>query len=58
MGEILGLLCEKLTGHRLTFWVPMIIPDTPLLRFEEARCHWCRQRYVRGQRLADILEDA
>ena len=58
MGEILGLCCEKLIGHRFPAWTPMTIPGVALLQFEEAQCRWCRQRYVRGQRLEDLLKDA
>jgi hypothetical protein len=44
VGGIIGLMCEKLTGHRFGAWVP--IPPPP--RFEQAQC---RQWYVRPQRL-------
>lgn len=54
MLEILGLMCEKLTGHRLTPWQRMEIPENPLLRFEYARCRWCRNGYVRPMLLPDL----
>lgn len=54
MGAIIGIICEMVTGHRLGPWMRMSMPDEPLLRFEHARCRWCRQGYVRPMPLADI----
>lgn len=51
MGDIIGLFCEKLTGHRFGPWVQVddYYADRSLgrLRFERAQCRWCRQGYVR-----------
>jgi hypothetical protein len=57
MGEIIGLLCERLTGHRMGPWVPLVVPESQYARFERSRCRWCRQGYVRVQRPAGIVWD-
>lgn len=52
MGDIIGLLCEKLTGHRFDAWVQVDdeYMDRSLgrLEFERGRCRWCRQWYIRA----------
>lgn len=49
MGQILGLLCEMVGGHRFGPWVPFAIPESPYADFERAKCQWCRQGYVRSR---------
>jgi hypothetical protein len=56
MQEIHGLMCEKLTGHRFTPWQRMETLENPLLRFEYARCRWCRIGYVRPMPLPVPLD--
>jgi hypothetical protein len=52
LGDIVGMVCEVLTRHRLGAWVPFVCGEFG--RFERAQCRYCRQGFVRPQRLSDI----
>ncbi len=54
MGEIIGIICEILGGHRMGPWEPFELPEAQFARFERSRCRWCRQGYVRPQRLGPL----
>jgi hypothetical protein len=53
VGDFLGLLCERLTGHRMGRWVRLVVPENALVQAEYSRCRWCRQGYVRPMPLEE-----
>ena len=57
MGTLLGITCEMITGHRMGLWLPYLIPESPRARFEYSQCRWCRQKYIRPQKLEAWLDD-